>query len=252
MRQANLDKPFTGGLGSYKLYVMLAHHYDLHLNLGGNDTSAEILMSFLYRFGQTHENQKQKIDNKKAVTPLSQLTILSCNGGEADLSTIFKIENCTHLFGICFQRVMMMLEETSNGGKLSYLASIIHGERLRVDRMNHLQKTILCEKMQSGQTIPRDDPGKVSQGRRINHVFSKSNSDKGTFNSFQQRNSSNMNYSSKTKRDSRGALIPKFRPDAEARKSETFPDVISRARKNRKNKKKQTRDKALYEFAMSF
>lgn len=26
MVQQSLDKPFTGGLGSYKLYVLVAHH----------------------------------------------------------------------------------------------------------------------------------------------------------------------------------------------------------------------------------
>jgi DNA polymerase sigma len=26
LAQQDLDKPFTGGLGSYRLYVMVAHH----------------------------------------------------------------------------------------------------------------------------------------------------------------------------------------------------------------------------------
>ena len=29
MVQQGLDKPFTGGLGSYKLYVLVAHHVSL-------------------------------------------------------------------------------------------------------------------------------------------------------------------------------------------------------------------------------
>lgn len=29
LAQQDLDKPFTGGLGSYKLYVLVAHHVSL-------------------------------------------------------------------------------------------------------------------------------------------------------------------------------------------------------------------------------
>ena len=31
LQQADLDKPFTGGLGSYKLYVLVANHVSLFL-----------------------------------------------------------------------------------------------------------------------------------------------------------------------------------------------------------------------------
>ena len=33
LQQADLDKPFTGGLGSYKLYVLVASHVSSHLHL---------------------------------------------------------------------------------------------------------------------------------------------------------------------------------------------------------------------------
>lgn len=70
MVQQGLDKPFTGGLGSYKLYVLVAHHVsdfkplyysknsilimtnhcssslqiEHHLANGGNDRPSEILI----------------------------------------------------------------------------------------------------------------------------------------------------------------------------------------------------------------
>ena len=33
LMQQDLDKPFTGGLGSYKLYVLVAHHVSIVLLL---------------------------------------------------------------------------------------------------------------------------------------------------------------------------------------------------------------------------
>jgi DNA polymerase sigma len=44
MAQQDLDKPFTGGLGSYKLYVLVAYHIDCHLASGGRDRPSEILI----------------------------------------------------------------------------------------------------------------------------------------------------------------------------------------------------------------
>mmetsp|Transcript_20945 Transcript_20945/g.30364 ORF Transcript_20945/g.30364 Transcript_20945/m.30364 type:complete len:150 (+) Transcript_20945:1162-1611(+) len=54
------------------------------------------------------------------------------------------------------------------------------------------------------------------------------------------------------KRGPRGALIPLSRPDLDARKllERNNEDVlIGRSRKNRKNKKKQSRDEAMTDFA---
>jgi hypothetical protein len=48
-------------------------------------------------------------------------------------------------------------------------------------------------------------------------------------------------------RSIRGALLPKFRPDLEARKTQDA--VLGRATKNRHSKKKQQQDAAMKEFA---
>jgi len=56
-------------------------------------------------------------------------------------------------------------------------------------------------------------------------------------------------------RGPRGGLIPKRRPDVEARNAEKEQDptvkILRRGSKNRKNKRKQSRDIALKEFATS-
>ena len=55
-------------------------------------------------------------------------------------------------------------------------------------------------------------------------------------------------------RGPRGTLVPKYRPDAEARREAVRDDptyeLRGRASKNRSSKKKQKRDTAIKEFAM--
>ena len=54
------------------------------------------------------------------------------------------------------------------------------------------------------------------------------------------------------KRSKRGALIPKVRPDLEARRAQSDSEkILSRGRKRRKNKKKQKRDEALTAFVFN-
>jgi hypothetical protein len=53
------------------------------------------------------------------------------------------------------------------------------------------------------------------------------------------------------KRSKRGAIIPKERPDLDAKRAQSQSEkILTRARKKRKNKKKQKRDEVLTEFAM--
>lgn len=121
LAQNDLDAPFTGGLGSYKLYVLVAFHIQNHLSRGGTDRPGEVLLSFLYRYGGGHhKNMKQKRnsyqdDDQSLVTFLSQDTPLHaiCNGpdsnnagaasGTADLSNVYRLDSVVNLFRRCWE-----------------------------------------------------------------------------------------------------------------------------------------------------
>ncbi len=103
---------------------------------------------------------------------------------------------------------------------------------------------------------PRDHPGKVSAGRRISHVFTRTGSSVASKPDNKKRKNTNESPGYKrskpdtTKRGPRGGIIPKNRPDLDARKSiGAEAAVIQRGMKQRKNKKKQARDKELTRFA---
>mmetsp|Transcript_13288 Transcript_13288/g.24935 ORF Transcript_13288/g.24935 Transcript_13288/m.24935 type:complete len:771 (-) Transcript_13288:197-2509(-) len=128
LQQTNLDKPFTGGLGSYKLYVLVANHFNAHKLLGGGESAAEMLLSFFYRYSTPTKSKS------KARTNLRKFDIIRSEGGEADLSPV-NLEACKELFQLCFERLMDHLEAQSrNRQKMSFVASLIDVVRLANER----------------------------------------------------------------------------------------------------------------------
>lgn len=177
LQQTNLDKPFTGGLGSYKLYVLVAHHVDRHISLGGEDTLAEVLISFFYRFGDVSRYKNNSI-NRGAFTKLSQRTILFSDGGEADLSPVFKIDECAKLFGLCFMRLMERIKLRSEGENVSFLSAFIDTTWLRTERNLRHRKSELLSTFATSEPKASDlchDPMNATAGtKRVGHVVCKS------------------------------------------------------------------------------
>jgi hypothetical protein len=124
--------------------------------------------------------------------------------------------------------------------------------------------------------IGRNHPGKVNAGRKIGHVFSKEgrsfNAGTGSpgpesGRTTPQRKGNGMRDPTDTDEEAdrlmagygvmrgpRGSLVPKQRPDVEARRealrSDPLFELKGRASKNRSSKKKQKRDSPVREFAM--
>lgn len=59
--QQDLDKPFTGGLGSYKLYVLVAHHVSTcdDLDISRND-GVELTVCVTYSDGKALVTRRQR------------------------------------------------------------------------------------------------------------------------------------------------------------------------------------------------
>lgn len=228
MSQQNLDKPFIGGLGSYKLYILVAHHIEKHIEQGGRDRPSEILFSLLYRYGCNK-------NDSKLTTDLLGLrgggSSIACDEAICDLVPVFKLESCVGLFNECYSRLSERLMRTSRQ-RISFLSSFVDCHRLREAREYSMRRSKAAPTLASGSKSCHDS-GKVSAGRKVNTVFTKS----GRID----------NHS----RSGRGAILPRRRPDLEAKRSirNTEQDVIQRGLKNRKNNKKQKRDKALVDFA---
>lgn len=143
LKQADLDKPFTGGIGSYKLYVMVAFHLERHVGLnGGNDDPSEVLLAFFYRYCGSFSS----IDTA-AITPLRPTTILTTNdGGMAEMRPVFRLAECEKVFQITFQRLVTLFEgnaiDRGEGSAvlLTVLGTIICAPTLSKERDDKLQR----------------------------------------------------------------------------------------------------------------
>lgn len=136
LAQNDLDQPFTGGLGSYKLYVLVAHHLQQYLELGGTDRPSEILISFLFRYGGI---KGHNVD-PRARTKLSQYVPLVDNSGcMADLSNVFQLQHCVQLFKGCWTRLWKVTRSFDDSGD-SLLMHVVDAARLQRQREASLRK----------------------------------------------------------------------------------------------------------------
>jgi hypothetical protein len=142
LEQQDLDKPFTGGLGSYKLYILVAYHIQQHLELGGLDRPGEVFLSFLFRYGNVGGHN---VDARTLTDLSQQASVHDREGCTADLSNVFQLEHCVHLFRRCWARLWKFMSRASDKNEgsdpmKSLLAEIVDSSRLYCERSERLQR----------------------------------------------------------------------------------------------------------------
>jgi hypothetical protein len=137
LAQQDLDKPFTGGLGSYKLYVLLAHHLQEHLALGGLDRPAEVLVSFLFRYGCV---KGHNVDDRVRTRLSQDVALEDKNGCVADLSNVFLLTHCVDLFKNCWMRLWKLARRFEDKEvDESLLTHLVDPSRLHRERQQCLR-----------------------------------------------------------------------------------------------------------------
>jgi hypothetical protein len=137
LAQQDLDKPFTGGLGSYKLYVLLAHHLQEHLALGGLDRPAEVLVSFLFRYGCV---KGHNVDERVRTRLSQDVALEDKNGCVADLSNVFLLTHCVDLFKNCWMRLWKLARRFEDKEvDESLLTHLVDPSRLHRERQQCLR-----------------------------------------------------------------------------------------------------------------
>lgn len=201
------------------------------------------VQSLFFRYGCCIGKKKT---DKAATTDLEQLRsrddFVSSDGGLCELTPVFRLSDCVDMFRECHGRLMdrvLIVDDYDgcNENKISFLSSIIDCYRLREARETSNRRAKLCDSI--CRPIAHNDAGKVNPGRRIGMVFSKNGA---------VRDNNNM------QRGPRGGIVPRTRPDLQAKKAlrgNRDAEIIQRGMKNRKNNKKQKRDSSLTGFASS-
>jgi hypothetical protein len=137
LAQQDLDKPFTGGLGSYKLYVLVAHHLQQHLAMGGLDRPAEVLVSFLFRYGCV---KGHNVDDRVRTRLSQDVGIEDMDGCVADLSNVFLLGHCVDLFKNCWIRLWKLARRYEDKAvEESLLAHLVDPSRLYRERQQCLR-----------------------------------------------------------------------------------------------------------------
>lgn len=138
-----LDKPFTGGLGSFKVYVMVAHiltHAPHDAVMAGD--AGFLLIVFLKFFGS------EKHLNKKSV--------VRAGSAEVSFESTHLVEQCRKTFHVAHLAVtarMQLLSEKPHHGKItSFIALIINTPKVQRYRQASLRQ---CARY--GNEKPADD-----------------------------------------------------------------------------------------------
>lgn len=105
-----------------------------HVSLGGADRPSEVLMTFLFRFRTFVGSKQPKVSAKSLETPLSQSFTVTCDGGRAELVSVFKLQYCCCLFAQSWNRLRE--QSVSSDSSVSFLGRLIKpgvllGERNR-------------------------------------------------------------------------------------------------------------------------
>lgn len=240
LAQQDLDKPFTGGLGSFKLYVLVSHHLERHLSLGGNDRPSEVLLSFFGRFGNT-KNTPLKCHEQCFTWLGTNAPDVTCKDGSADLKSVFKIDDCVDLFGHAWD---LLVETIADGDtSRSMLADVVDAGRLKLERERRLTQAALLRDFEKKRNshIRFNDPNKSSLGRRVNHIFERLVRPNAVSQPPPSEASEEVLMAGYgVTKGPLGCLLPMFQPGVKARK---FHDkLMGRAGKNRSAKRKQKRD----------
>jgi len=116
LHQFDLDKPFTGGLGSFRLYMMVAYvfqHNGARRKNKPQPPVSTLLLAFFELFG-----------SKNFLHEETQLPLPLGDAGHTDFGGVFRLDDCVDTFSMAFD----ILKSTGNIG------SIIFEERLEQDR----------------------------------------------------------------------------------------------------------------------
>lgn len=146
LAQNGLDEPFKGGLGSFKLYVLVTHHLQQHLELGGSDQPGEVLISFLFRYGEV---KGHNVDEGSRTRLHKEVPVIEQSGSSADLSNVKHLFNCVDLFRNCWTRLWKVARGFEDSGD-SLLVHLVDAGRFQRERQSCINKA-----EQSARNIPR-------------------------------------------------------------------------------------------------
>jgi len=137
LNQQDLERPFTGGIGSYKLYALVSHHLKNQLALGGKDKVGEVFASFLYRYGGDGSSLRSNKISRQYQSVLEKGYPLDCHDAVIDLKSCHLLEHIVELFEISWKRLSKRLAAKEK--PVSFLVELIRHNSLQSQRAATIQ-----------------------------------------------------------------------------------------------------------------
>eukprot|EP01042_Synura_sphagnicola_P000972 gene972-1098_t len=130
-----LDQPFTGGIGSYKLYLMIGLTMDHRMTNkfpAVTPDLGELLLDFFHHFSQEKN--------------FNQDTVIRVRGVTADMSSVTQTETCRRCFGRAYEVLSASRGAAGmgGGGHSSHLALLISGRELKRYREELYSRCLLA------------------------------------------------------------------------------------------------------------
>jgi hypothetical protein len=135
-----------------------------HLALDGSDNPGEILLTFLFRYGDVPGFSNV---SKHARTSLSQLMVIASGDGSADMGNVFQVQNCITVFAACWHRLQSKLKRNVNP-EHSLLRYIVDPDKLENRRMECSRKAAFINRV-----VPRGIPNPTLFTRQAPALASK-------------------------------------------------------------------------------
>lgn len=137
LHQFELDKPFTGGLGSFRLYMMVASLFPVanQRNKQSKPHQDASAAELLLRFFELYGNRKRA----KFFNTSTQLSLDLDRSCVVDFAGVFRLDDCVDTFAMAFD----ILSKTGT------LASIIYEDRLTRDRETKWRQAVETNKENS-------------------------------------------------------------------------------------------------------
>ena len=113
-----------------------------HLQLGGGDGPAELLFSFLFRYGSIKHSHKNLTQSMK--TRLVKGTIVQTMNGDGtiDFNPCYQIDSCVNLFSSCWYKLYSLLQRESFNANHSIIQYMVDANKLAVDRAQKKKQAI--------------------------------------------------------------------------------------------------------------
>ncbi|TMW68263.1 hypothetical protein Poli38472_005731 [Pythium oligandrum] len=141
LHQFELDKPFTGGLGSYRLYMMVAYIFTARVSRKAPTlTPSRMLLMFLEVFGN---RQKPGFLSSTLELPVR----LGNQRDVVDFASIFRLDDCVEKFAMGFDII----------SKFRSLGHVLYEDRLQKQREASLRRIFECIQAREQAARRQDD-----------------------------------------------------------------------------------------------